>query len=151
MLVCSDYVSTNFSRILFLRSKNLEQQWIHLCSQNGSKSCNLKLYFEYCMYYSKIAIRKLIALLNPFMNLVELRCWNCWAIWTNSYRFVLEVEICKGYLFLDLFYPYCCWALYSINPSFSANNDASAIDYPVIYLTSCQKNVCALSILTMFS
>lgn len=25
------------------------------------------------MYYSKIAIRKLIALLNPFMNLVELR------------------------------------------------------------------------------
>lgn len=141
--MCSDHVSTDFPRIVFLRNKNLEEQGLYLCSQNWSECCDLKLCFEYRIYYSKIAIRNLIALLNPFMNLLELWCWNCLAMWTNSHRFVLEVEICKGYLFLDLdlLYLYCCWALYSVNPSFSANNDASALHYLVIYLLYCKKCV----------
>lgn len=63
-LLCSDHVSPNFPCILFLRNKNLEEQWLHLCPHNWSESCNLKLYFEYYIYYSKIAIRNLIALLN---------------------------------------------------------------------------------------
>lgn len=142
MLVCSDCVSTDFPFILFLRNENLEEQWLHLCSQNWSECCNLKLSFEYCIYYSKVAIRNLVALHNPFMNLLKLWCWNWSAMWTNSYKFVLEVEICKGYLFLDLLCLYCCWELYSINPSFSANNDASAIHYLVMHLLYCQNCVC---------
>jgi len=40
-----------------------------------------------------------------------------------------------------MLYLYCCWELYSVNPIFSANNNASAICYRVMYLLYCHKCV----------
>lgn len=42
------------------------------CSENWSGCCNLMIHFEYNIYYSKLAIKKFIALLDPFLNLLEL-------------------------------------------------------------------------------